>query len=88
MTLKLFGQFKSYYVVWKRSSKLIHQSPYMRLNRTMQYGNKNIFSPNNNIISFKSYYVVWKLITGAVEKKKKKFKSYYVVWKPWAGYIF
>ena len=42
-------EFKSYYVVWKHRSPVIPNMGRGRLNRTMQYGNKNI----NKIIKIK-----------------------------------
>ena len=54
--------FKSYYVVWKHSIGIPHIPQACRsLNRTMQYGNLEIFEPFNTLAKrFKSYYVVWK----------------------------
>ena len=34
--------FKSYYVVWKQKFSFGHLNILLRLNRTMQYGNKDV----------------------------------------------
>ena len=52
--------FKSYYVVWKLFGFFATNRASAGLNRTMQYGNKNIYALSFKIIRFKSYYVVWK----------------------------
>ena len=56
---------------------------YVRLNRTMQYGNLYIsYCVMFRFILFKSYYVVWKHKKDTErDTDAKVFKSYYVVWK-------
>ena len=55
----------------------------LRLNRTMQYGNKmsqSLVPPPLRL--FKSYYVVWKpMYQTHIYYAPRQFKSYYVVWK-------
>ena len=57
-------QFKSYYVVWKRSAPRFVTVILIGLNRTMQYGNfENFVGLSAQLSEFKSYYVVWKPIS-------------------------
>ena len=54
-------EFKSYYVVWKLLRFLFLLRWYIRLNRTMQYGNgASVDAVPTQEEEFKSYYVVWK----------------------------
>ena len=78
------GQFKSYYVVWKRYRLDREGASDYRLNRTMQYGNVYTnFLFSIFVFVFKSYYVVWKrhIFSSYSHGSAVWFKSYYVVWK-------
>ena len=75
-------EFKSYYVVWKLQKIQLDIQTHQSLNRTMQYGNLQVFHY--------FFYYFWGLNRtmqyGNRGKRiwdigNRKFKSYYVVWK-------
>ena len=81
------GQFKSYYVVWKRHEKSANHCDWSLFKSyyvvwKLQFPRRK----KKQRQKFKSYYVVWKPIcVYSSSSTSSSFKSYYVVWKQTFG---
>ena len=76
-------EFKSYYVVWKRTVGKYITNLYTGLNRTMQYGNPWVVHAKsmcctclNRTMQYGNFPECFQIF-----QRWWRFKSYYVVWK-------